>query len=59
MRSLDLDTLRHLADLAGFAWSEAELEAIRPDLERALRGLERLEQLPLPSVEPATQYRVL
>jgi len=59
MSNLDLDTLRRLADLAGFTWSEAELEAIRPALERALEGLERLEHLPLSNIEPTTQYRVL
>jgi Asp-tRNA(Asn)/Glu-tRNA(Gln) amidotransferase C subunit len=59
MNALDLDTLRRLAALGGFTWSERELEAIRPSLERALAGLERLERLPLGEVEPTTQYRVL
>jgi Asp-tRNA(Asn)/Glu-tRNA(Gln) amidotransferase C subunit len=59
MNALDLDTLRRLASLGGFSWSDSELEAIRPALERALAGLERLERLPLAEVEPTTQYRVL
>jgi Asp-tRNA(Asn)/Glu-tRNA(Gln) amidotransferase C subunit len=59
MNTLDLDTLRRLATLGGFTWSESELEAIRPALERALAGLERMERLPLAEVEPTTQYRML
>lgn len=59
MTALTLEALRHLATLAGFAWSDAELEAIRPEVERALAGLERLEALGLGGAEPTVQYRVL
>ena len=45
--------------LSGFDWSDAELEAIRPALARALELLARLETMPLREVEPATQYRVI
>lgn len=59
VRDLDLATLRGWARLAGFDWPDAELEALRPALGRALQALERLESLPLADVEPATQYRIL
>jgi hypothetical protein len=56
---IDLDTLRCAARLAGFEWSDAELEAMRPMVEASLRQLSALETLPLEGVEPATQYRML
>lgn len=55
----DLDTMRRAARLAGFDWSDAELEAIRPMVEASLRALARLESAELDEVEPTTQYRVL
>ena len=54
-----LETLKSVSRLAGFDWSDAELEAIRPAVARILDLLARLETLPLASVEPTTQYRVL
>lgn len=59
MAPIDLETLRRVARLAGFEWSDAELEALRPEAERAVEWLARLEKLPLADVEPTTQYRVL
>lgn len=56
---IDLDTLRRTVRLAGFDWSDAELEAIRPMVEASLRLLAGLETLPLDEVEPSTQYRML
>ena len=55
----DADTLRNAARLAGFDFAVADLEALRPAIERALEALSRLESLPLSSVEPVTQYRVI
>ena len=55
---VDLPTLKRVARLAGFDFTDADLEAIRPGLERALDGLARLEALPLGSVEPSVQYRM-
>ncbi len=55
---VDLDTLRRTARLAGFDWSDAELEAIRPMVEASLRLLAGLETLSLDDVEPSTQYRM-
>ncbi|HEY7518394.1 MAG TPA: hypothetical protein VIE36_08895 [Methylomirabilota bacterium] len=56
---IDLDALRGSARLAGFDWTDAQLEAIRPMVEASLRLLARLEELPLDDVEPTTQYRML
>lgn len=59
LMEVNLDAMRRVARLAGFEWSDAELEAIRPTVERTLELLARLEALPLREVEPATQYRVI
>ena len=56
---ISLDTLKRMSRLAGFDWSDAELEPIRPAVERLLEALERLDALPLGDVEPTTQYRVI
>ena len=44
--------MKRMAAAGGFAWTDAELEPIRP-------AVERLESLPLEDLEPTTQYRVL
>ena len=54
-----LDAMRSAMRLAGFAWSDAELDALRLGLERALASLDELERLPLADTEPTTQYRIL
>jgi Asp-tRNA(Asn)/Glu-tRNA(Gln) amidotransferase C subunit len=56
---IDLETMRRVAGLAGFEWSDAELEAIRPLVDASLRMLAGLETLPLDEVEPTMQYRML
>ena len=56
--AIDLDTLRETARLAGFAWSDAELEEIRPQVEAALRLLRALEAIPVES-EPTTSFRTV
>ena len=56
---IGVETLRRMAALGGFVWTDAELESIRPAVERLLEMLERLESLPLDAIEPTTQYRVL
>jgi hypothetical protein len=57
--AIDLDTLRHGARLAGFIWSDAELEDIRPHVEAALRLLAALEAVAVGEVEPTTHYRTV
>lgn len=59
MSTIDAETLRQAARLAGFDFAVSDLEPIRPAIERALQALERLEALPLASVEPATHYRMV
>jgi hypothetical protein len=57
---LDLETLRRGARLAGFSWSDAELEDIRPQVESALRLLRALEAISLrEGAEPTTLYRTV
>ena len=56
---IDLDRMRSAVRLAGFDWSDAELEAIRPILERSLALLAQLEALRISDLEPATQYRMV
>ena len=56
---IDVGTLRRMAALGGFAWTGAELESLRPAVERLLEMLERLEVVPIGELEPTTQYRVL
>jgi hypothetical protein len=56
---IDLETMRRVAGLAGFEWSDAELEALRPLVDASLRMLAGLETLPLGEVGPTTQYRIL
>jgi Asp-tRNA(Asn)/Glu-tRNA(Gln) amidotransferase C subunit len=56
---LTLDVLRHGARLAGFAWTDAELEEIRPQVEAALRLLRALEAAPVGDAEPTTHYRTV
>jgi len=56
---IDVETLRRMAALGGFAWTGAELESLRPAVERLLEMLERLEVVPIGELEPTTQYRVL
>jgi hypothetical protein len=55
---IDLAALHGAARLAGFDFTDAELEALRPALDRALQQLARLETLPIAAVNPATQYRM-
>ena len=55
---IGVEGMRRMAVAGGFAWTDAELESIRPAVERLLDALERLESVPLGEVEPTTQYRV-
>jgi len=59
MDTIDAETLCHAARLAGFDFATSDLEPIRLAVERALQALERLEALPLGSVEPVTQFRMV
>ena len=56
---IDLETLRRSARLAGFAWTDAELEEIRPQVEATLRMLRALDTVPVGDAEPTTLYRTV
>lgn len=56
--AIDLETLRQGARLAGFTWTDAELEEIRPQVEATLRMLRALEAVTA-DAEPAMQYRTV
>jgi Asp-tRNA(Asn)/Glu-tRNA(Gln) amidotransferase C subunit len=56
---IDLETLRRGAQLAGFTWTDAELEEIRPQVESALRLLRALESPDLAGREPSVVYRTV
>lgn len=53
-----IEQLRGVAALAGYAWTDDELQAIAPLVERALAHVDRLESLPLRDVEPSTFFRI-
>jgi hypothetical protein len=57
--AIDLETLRRGARLAGFSWSDAELEEIRPMVIAGLRVLQSLETAPVGDMEPTTHYRTV
>ncbi len=59
MTSPTTEDLVRLAALAGFTLTAAELEPMRPAVERALEALARLEALPVAAMDPAVQYRML
>ena len=55
----DLPALRRAASLAGFAFADAELEAILPAVNATRTLLAALEALPLDGVEAATRYTAI
>lgn len=55
---IGVEGMRRMAAAGGFAWTDAELEPIRPAVERLLDALERLESVLLGAIEPTTQYRM-
>jgi hypothetical protein len=56
--NIDVATLRRSAALAGFDFTEAELETLRPGLDRTLEQLRQLEILALGTLEPTTHFRM-
>jgi hypothetical protein len=59
MERVTVDMLRSLARVHGFAWGDAECDAMRPAAEAALAMLATLRSLDLGSTDPTTQYRIL
>jgi aspartyl-tRNA(Asn)/glutamyl-tRNA(Gln) amidotransferase subunit C len=52
--SVDAATVRHIAKLARIAVSDAEVEAIAPELNNILDWVEQLQQVDVDGVEPMT-----
>ena len=59
MASLTVSSMREIARAHGFEWTDAELEALRPVVERTLTLLQRLEAVAPSTLEPTTQFRIL
>jgi hypothetical protein len=55
----DLAWLRRAARLAGFEWTDADLEALLPAVEGTRALLAALETLDLDGVEAATRYTAI
>jgi hypothetical protein len=55
----DVETLRQAARVAGFEWTDTELQPLRRAVAASLRLLATLDALPLDGIEPTTQYRIL
>ena len=55
---VDVATLQRAAALAGFEFTEAQIEALRPGLDRALEQLRQLQMLSMGALEPTTHFRM-
>ena len=52
--SVDTNTVRHIAKLARIAASDAEIEALAPELSNILGWIEQLGEVDVSGVEPMT-----
>jgi aspartyl-tRNA(Asn)/glutamyl-tRNA(Gln) amidotransferase subunit C len=52
--SVDAATVRHIAKLARIAVSDAEVEALAPELNNILGWIEQLQEVDVEGVEPMT-----
>ena len=52
--SVDAATVRHIAKLARIAVSDAEVEALAPELNNILGWVEQLQEVDVSGVEPMT-----
>ena len=52
--SVDTATVRHIAKLARIAMSDAEVEALVPELNNILGWVEQLQEVDVSGVEPMT-----
>ncbi len=59
MEGVNAKTLKRMAALLGYNWSDEEIEALLPLVQKSLEMVDRLDGLALRDVEPALQYRVL
>jgi hypothetical protein len=56
MEPLTLELMSKIAALAGYAWTEEELRAIAPQVERSLEALRKLDSLPLQDTDLSTVF---
>jgi Asp-tRNA(Asn)/Glu-tRNA(Gln) amidotransferase C subunit len=59
MEGVNAKTLKRVAALLDYNWSDEEIEALLPQVQKSLEMVDRLDELALRDVEPALQYRVL
>ena len=52
--SVDAATVRHIAKLARIAVSDAEVEALAPELSNILGWIEQLQEVDVAGIEPMT-----
>jgi aspartyl-tRNA(Asn)/glutamyl-tRNA(Gln) amidotransferase subunit C len=52
--SITTDQVRHIANLARIAMSEAEIDALAPELNNILGWIEQLQEVDTEGVEPLT-----
>jgi len=57
--AITTDLMRRMAELAGYAWTDEELQAIASLVERSLARVNGLESLPLRDVEPGVYFHIL
>ena len=58
MAAITTDLMRRMAKLAGYSWTDEELRAIAPLVERSLARVDELESLPLREVEPGVYFQI-
>ena len=56
--AITTDLMRRMAELAGYSWTDEELQAVAPLVERSLARVDGLESLPLRDVEPGIYFRM-
>ena len=56
--AITTDLMRRMAELAGYSWTDEELQAIALLVERSLARVDGLESLPLRDVEPGIYFRM-
>ncbi len=56
--AITTDLMRRMAELAGYAWTDEELQAIALLVERSLARVNGLESLPLRDVEPGVYFHI-
>ena len=52
---VDVDTIRHLAELSNFSVSEKETESLKKDLSEILKYISQLDSIDVENIEPTYQ----